>query len=117
MTQSHHLDGAFIERQRERLRAMHAELLAETRATEVEETDLQDLSVEDAQEYEDDAQRLDLLDNDGALARRNMDRVRAVERALQKIEDGTYGYSDVSKNPIPKARLEVAPETATLPGE
>ena len=35
------------------------------------------------------------------------------ERALQKIADGTYGYSDRSGEPIPKLRLEAMPE-ATL---
>ena len=37
-------------------------------------------------------------------------RLRAVERALAKIEEGTYGLSDVSGDPIPKARLEAIPE-------
>jgi DnaK suppressor protein len=38
-------------------------------------------------------------------------RVNNIERALQKIDDGTYGYSDESGDPIPKARLEAAPES------
>jgi DnaK suppressor protein len=33
-----------------------------------------------------------------------------IERALQKIEDGTYGLSDASGAPIPIARLEAIPE-------
>jgi DnaK suppressor protein len=35
--------------------------------------------------------------------------VRQIERALEKIEDGTYGICDVSEEPIPKKRLEAIP--------
>lgn len=118
MTQKPHaLDGAFIEGQRRRLEALRAELLESTRATEIEETDLQSRVIDDAQDSGDDAQRLAILDNDGALARRTMDRVREVERALRKIEDGSYGLSDVSRTPIPKAHLERVPEATRLPDE
>ncbi len=116
-TSAPHLDSAFIERQRERLLQLRAELLRTTDATEVEETDLQNQFVEDAQELEDDAQRLNILENDGALARRNMDRVRAVERALQKIDDGTYGFSDQSRKPIAREHLEAIPEAVLAKGE
>jgi DnaK suppressor protein len=33
-----------------------------------------------------------------------------VERALQKIDEGTYGLSDDSGEPIPRGRLEAVPE-------
>lgn len=36
-----------------------------------------------------------------------------IERALQKIEEGTYGLSDVNGTPIPLARLEVLPYALT----
>jgi len=36
--------------------------------------------------------------------------INQIERALQKIEDGTYGLSDASGAPIPIERLEAAPE-------
>lgn len=37
-------------------------------------------------------------------------RIGDIERALQKIAEGTYGLSDASGQPIPKARLEASPE-------
>jgi RNA polymerase-binding transcription factor len=37
-------------------------------------------------------------------------RLRAIERALAKIDEGTYGLSDLSGDPIPKGRLEAMPE-------
>lgn len=112
-----HLDNVFVEQQRQRLVKLRAELLSATSAAEVEETDLQDQFVQDAQELEDDAQRLTILENDSALARRNMERVRAVERALQKIDDGTYGLSDLSNEPISRDLLEAVPESVLAKGE
>lgn len=35
--------------------------------------------------------------------------LNAIEHALQKMEDGTYGVCDVSGKPIPKSRLELLP--------
>lgn len=35
--------------------------------------------------------------------------LRQIERALEKIEDNTYGVCDVTGEPIPKARLEAVP--------
>ena len=44
----------------------------------------------------------------------NFDRLLAkVNRALQKINEGTYGLSDVDGTPIPEARLEALPYAAT----
>jgi RNA polymerase-binding transcription factor DksA len=41
-----------------------------------------------------------------------------VRRALQKIAEHTYGISDASGQPIPRARLEAMPEaTLTLTEE
>lgn len=35
--------------------------------------------------------------------------LRQVERALEKIQEGTYGVCDVTGDPIPEARLEAIP--------
>lgn len=35
--------------------------------------------------------------------------LRQIDRALDKIEEGTYGYCDVSEEEIPLARLEAVP--------
>ncbi len=35
--------------------------------------------------------------------------LRQIERALEKIDEGTYGVCDVSGEPIPKKRLEAVP--------
>ena len=44
------------------------------------------------------------------VAIQNMDRMLVkVNRALAKIDEGTYGLSDVDGTPIPEARLEALP--------
>jgi DnaK suppressor protein len=37
------------------------------------------------------------------------DTLAAIDHALQKMDDGTYGICDVSGEPIPKTRLELLP--------
>jgi len=44
-------------------------------------------------------------------------RLKEIERALQRIESGTYGFSEVSGTPIPIERLKVMPTATTLVGE
>lgn len=53
----------------------------------------------------------DLNDRDRSeAAEENMDRILAkIDRALAKIEEGTYGLSDVDGTPIPAERLEALP--------
>jgi RNA polymerase-binding protein DksA len=40
-----------------------------------------------------------------------------VKRALERIEEGTYGLSEVSGKPIPVERLEAVPHATTLVDE
>jgi DnaK suppressor protein len=40
---------------------------------------------------------------------KEFDILRQIERALEKIEDGTYGICDISGDEIPMARLEAIP--------
>jgi len=47
----------------------------------------------------------------------DQDTLDKIERALQRIEDGTYGISEVSGKPIPIERLEAVPSAATLVDE
>jgi DnaK suppressor protein len=104
------LDNAFIERQRQRLTKLRAELADATQGKETEEQDINSQSSEQAVEYEDDAQRLTTLGLDGNLVARNARRLAQVDRALAKITEGTYGLSDASNHAIPTERLEATPE-------
>jgi DnaK suppressor protein len=47
--------------------------------------------------------------NDAAVAGRLRDRLDAIDRALARLEAGTYGRSVLSGRPIPDQRLEADP--------
>ena len=104
------LDKSFIERQRQRLTKLRDELADATEGKEAEEKDINSQSSGQAVEYEDDAQRLTTLELDGNLVARSAQRLAQVDRALEKIAEGTYGLSDASADAIPKERLEATPE-------
>jgi DnaK suppressor protein len=104
------VDQAFVERQRKRLEALRAELLgAEERGMAQERLPVEEHG-DEAEEFEDAAQRSVQGEIDQALLDSDAIRLRAIDRALQKIDEGTYGLSDMSGKAIPRARLEVNPE-------
>jgi RNA polymerase-binding transcription factor len=102
--------ASFLENQRRRLLALRAELLQTRETRETEEKDIQSESGGRAREYEEDAQNLAMLELDGNLANRAALRLAHIERAVQKIDEGTYGVSDASGKLIPAERLEAVPE-------
>jgi DnaK suppressor protein len=104
------LDKAFIEKQHLLLTKLRAQLQAATRGQEAEESGIHADSAGEAHEFEDDAQKLALLELDDTAVARSAQRLAQIERALQKIADGTYGMSDASGEPIPRERLEAVPE-------
>lgn len=105
------LDKSFVQKQQDRLTRLRQALLTAIRTEESEETGINAASAAEAHESEDDAQRLALLETDGATGARSQQRLTQIERALQKITDGTYGRSDLSGMPIPRERLEAIPES------
>jgi DnaK suppressor protein len=111
------LDAAFVERKRHQLTKLRDELRKSADAAESEENSVKNESNLQAHEYEDDAQRLDALEKEGNLVARDVQRLERVERALSKIEEGTYGYSDVSGKRIPDDRLEAVPDAISTVAE
>jgi DnaK suppressor protein len=105
-----HLDAAFIETKRRELTKLRDALRKSAAAAELEEDNVKEASAAQPREYEDDAQKLDTLEKEGALVNRTVERLARVERALAKIDAGTYGFSDVSGERIPVARLNAIPE-------
>jgi DnaK suppressor protein len=105
------LDQEFIDNQRQRLIDLRDEL-----------TRLRDGLDEDEAELEgggDDFSETDSGDMSQSIFDREMDasvgegierRLGEVARALQKIEDGTYGVCDDTGEEIPRGRLEAVPE-------
>jgi DnaK suppressor protein len=63
----------------------------------------------EAEDYEDAALALTEEGEDDAIAESMQDRLDAIERALHRLDDGTYGKSIRSGQPIPDERLEADP--------
>lgn len=103
-------DAAFLEKQRARLLKLKAEVSSTAASEETEESAVDREALGGAHEFEDDAQRLALLEVEGTLVRHSIQRLPMIERALRKLTDGTYGFSDVSGRAIPLERLEAMPE-------
>lgn len=100
----------FIDQQRKRLEELRREVLgAELSATQ-QRRSYSELHGNEATTFEDAAQ--DNAIEEVRQAQHDVDdqRIAHIARALQKIDDGTYGFSDLSGNPIPRARLEAVPE-------
>ncbi len=105
------LDQEFIERQKQRLQDLKSELervrdgLQEDGRFRAEEEE--DFTQHDSGDM---SQSLFTREVDATVERQVERRLEHVERALQKIEEGTYGLSDDSGEPIPRGRLEAVPE-------
>ena len=104
-------DQEFIQKQKERLEELRAEM---RRIVEgVEEDSRQRADAEgDFTEHDsgDMSQSIFTRELDMTVGQAVGGRLGNVERALQKIEEGTYGLSDVSGEPIARGRLEAVPE-------
>lgn len=104
------LSDDFIALQRKRLMALRQQLLGGEENTIAEERASQEEHGDEAEEFEDAAQGMAQNEVNQALHDVNDQRISDIGRALQKIDEGTYGLSDESGDPIPKARLEATPE-------
>jgi DnaK suppressor protein len=108
---SNYLDQEFIAQQKQRLQDLKAELervregLEEDQRFRAEEEE--DFTQHDSGDM---SQSLFTREVDATVEQQVERRLENVERALQKIDEGTYGLSDDSGDPIPKGRLEAVPE-------
>jgi DnaK suppressor protein len=108
------LDQEFVAKQRERLERERAELLRIVRGAEEDNRERAEDEGDFTEHDSGDMSRsIFTREMDETVAQQAEERLREVERALQKIEEGTYGLSDESGDPIPQGRLEALPE-ATL---
>lgn len=104
------LDRQFVEQQRERLLALRKQLLGGEESNLARERAFQQEHGDEAEEEEERAQTSSQLEVDQALHDVDDRRIANIDRALQKIAEGSYGLSDLSGEPIPRARLEATPE-------
>lgn len=105
------LDAAFIAKQKQRLLELRQQLIKTGDDAGVDEQRWQASAGGEPQDEGDDGDRLAQQANDEAILAHSEARLTAIDRALEKIEDGTYGLSDSSGDPIPRERLEAVPES------
>lgn len=103
------LDSDFIEDQRKQLEVLQSELQSSLEFHRDDELRMQAARMNQNHASGGDAQKSALQDNDRAVRAHDRERLGTVRRALEKIEDGSYGQSDQSGDPIPRERLEAAP--------
>ena len=105
------LDQEFVQSQRQRLEELREEL---ARMRGGLEEDQRDRAEDEGDMTENDSgdmsQSLFTREVDATVEEQVERRLQHVERALQKIEEGTYGLSDDSGESIPRGRLEAMPE-------
>lgn len=104
------LDEGFVARQKERLLELRAELLRIQRGMRGDEQNRSEEQGDATLDSGDQSQQMFDREMDASIGEQAGQRLGDVERALEKIEEGSYGISDESGEPIPKGRLEAAPE-------
>jgi DnaK suppressor protein len=105
------LTPEFIAQQRKRLETLRQQVLGGELDVNARKRAFTEEHGDEAEEFEDEAQSL--AQEEVRQAQHDVDdqRVADIQRALEKIDEGTYGVSDESGDPIPKARLEARPES------
>jgi DnaK suppressor protein len=109
--QNEELDQDFVERQRERLIELREELLRIRDGVEDDQRELGE-DEEDFTEHDsgDMSQSIFTREMDATVEQQVERRIGEIDRALEKIEEGTYGICDDTGEKIPKGRLEAIPE-------
>jgi len=111
------LDTAFIASQRQKLVDTRTKLLSALDRGESENSLIEFAAKTQANESEDQAQDLSLSENNLVLGESVAQQCTEIDRALAKIDDGTYGFSDVSGQPIPRDRMQAYPQAVRTVAE
>ncbi len=104
-------DREFVDGQKQRLIDIREELARVRDGLEEDERDLEgggdDFSETDSGDM---SQSIFDREMDATLEEQTERRLEQVKRALEKVEDGTYGICDDTGENIPRGRLEAIPE-------
>ena len=114
-------DVKFLKDQRDELLARRAAEVARATRLEDEATSIiEDGEMGDVQ-FDDEGGEGDTMvvqrDLDRVISTQARQTILEIDAALERIEQGTYGYSEVSGQPIQRERLEAIPETTVLAAE
>lgn len=94
---------------RERLNTERAEVAALLKDAESAGKQDREVEIDETGDYADSAQPLTAQGMDDAMADSFRDRLAAIDRALARLDNGTYGRSVQSGQPIPDERLDADP--------
>ena len=104
-----HLDQAFIDEQRLRLETLRDQATATQGNAGEEEMQLQ-REWQEPRDMADHGTDMHQQGIDDSVERVEAYRLDEIQRALEKIGEGTYGLSETSGEPIPRERLQAKPE-------
>jgi DnaK suppressor protein len=110
-------DASFLASQRLKLIDTRTALSASIDRDATEDGALASAGSGQANEVEDRAQDASIADNNRSLVAVLRERRASIDRALAKIDEGTYGYSDLSGQPIALERLVSYPEAIRTASE
>jgi DnaK suppressor protein len=104
------LDSEFIASQKARLEETKKELQRMIEGLEEDEEERGEEEGDSQFDSGDMSQAQFTREMDATVSERSERRLEEVNRALEKIEEGTYGVCDDTGEEIPKGRLEAMPE-------
>ena len=104
------LDEQFLEQQRGRLGGIREELVRIQRGMEEDAKDRSQEEQDTQLDRGDMSQDIFAREMDATVEGQTGRRLEDVDRALEKIADGSYGVCDDTGEEIPKGRLEAMPE-------
>jgi DnaK suppressor protein len=104
------LDKEFIAQQESRLQDLRSELVRMRDGMREDERERSQEEQDTQFDGGDESQYMFTREMDATLGQQFDRRLQYVDRALEKIEEGTYGVCDDTGEPIPKGRLEAVPE-------
>ena len=104
------LDEQFLEQQRGRLEELKEELLQMRRGMQEDEQNRSQDEQDGEMDSGDMSQQIFSREMDATIGEQIEHRLEYVDRALEKIEEGSYGVCDDTGEEIAKGRLEAVPE-------
>jgi DnaK suppressor protein len=107
------LDREFIERQRASLEQTRDELAGLKEGLVEDDQDRGENQAYETSDAGDLGREMHTRQLDETVSGQVDSRLENVERALQKIDEGSYGICDDTGEEIPKGRLEAVPEAVT----
>jgi DnaK suppressor protein len=111
------LEVSFVASQRQRLVEVYSQLSAAIDREQSEDRAVDSAAELQANETEDRAQDLEITENNRLNVDTLFGRRVSVERAIARIDAGSYGYSELSGDPIPLAQLRLFPDATRTVAE